>query len=45
MLVEIEPDALHFQAISRTGAVIDAASLTRPGETALSTPSGTVAPR
>ena len=29
MLVEIEPRALHFQAISRTGETIDAATLTR----------------
>ena len=29
MLVEIQPDALHFEAISRTGEIIDAATLTR----------------
>jgi hypothetical protein len=29
MLVEIEGDVLHFQAISRTGATIDAGRLRR----------------
>ena len=29
MLVEIEDDALHFQAISRRGATIDAGTLTK----------------
>jgi 3',5'-cyclic AMP phosphodiesterase CpdA len=32
MLVEIEDDALHFQAISRTGRTIDAGTLYRHGE-------------
>ena len=33
MLVEIEGDALHFQAISRTGRTIDAGTLSRAGRT------------
>jgi 3',5'-cyclic AMP phosphodiesterase CpdA len=31
MLIEIEPDALHFQAISRTGVTIDAGTLFKDG--------------
>jgi hypothetical protein len=31
MLVEIEGDYLHFQAISRTGRTIDAGTLSRAG--------------
>jgi predicted phosphodiesterase len=39
MLVEIEDDALHFQAISRRGATIDAGALTKVQPT---TPQGTM---
>lgn len=46
MLVEIEDDALHFQAISRTGITIDAATLTRGQARARTlTREGTPAPR
>jgi hypothetical protein len=45
MLVEIEGDALHFQAISRTGETIDAGAVARRRVQESLTPSGTAAPR
>jgi predicted phosphodiesterase len=44
MLIEIDGDDLHFQAISRTGETIDAGTLYQDGEEARSTASGDTAP-
>lgn len=45
MLVEIEADALHFQAISRTGDTIDAGTLQRRRPPLKTTAVGTADPR
>jgi hypothetical protein len=47
MLVEIERDALSFQAISRTGETVDSGTLFRraPSSAGTTSPTGTAAPQ